>query len=73
MFLIHCLHQVGSNLANAVDDGQWSQGLISAVSCLDSNFPLIDVKNEVKMNCKSNKTMCDLLLAAGSYGGSSHQ
>lgn len=24
--------QVGSNLANAVDDGQWSQGLISAVS-----------------------------------------
>ncbi|KAJ8412908.1 hypothetical protein AAFF_G00104900 [Aldrovandia affinis] len=25
-----CLHQVGSIPANAVDDGQWSQGLISA-------------------------------------------
>lgn len=36
MFLIQ--PQVGSNLANAVDDGQWSQGLISAVSCLENKF-----------------------------------
>lgn len=28
---LYCLFQVGSSLANAEDDGQWSQGLISAV------------------------------------------
>jgi len=32
MAFTQCQPQVGSNLANAVDDGQWSQGLISAVS-----------------------------------------
>lgn len=33
-FVLQCQTQVGSNLANAVDDGQWSQGLISAVSVI---------------------------------------
>lgn len=34
-YLFFSILQVGSNLANAVDDGQWSQGLISAVSYFD--------------------------------------
>lgn len=32
------VHQVGSIPANAADDGQWSQGLISAVSHLHFLF-----------------------------------
>ena len=40
-FSPQCLLQVGSNLANAVDDGQWSQGLISAVSCFSMTVQTI--------------------------------
>lgn len=39
-FVLTFLHQVGSSVANAVDDGQWSQGLISAVS-----FCYLNIRN----------------------------
>lgn len=69
-FYHQTLPQVGSNLANAVDDGQWSQGLISAVSC----FLKLLYKRGLKWNVNPlPKHLLNSLLAAGTYGSSSHQ
>lgn len=64
-----CLPQVGSNLANAVDDGQWSQGLISAVSCF--NMTVQTITQIKKQNV--SLTQQHVWLAVGAYGSGSHQ
>lgn len=74
VLFISCLLQVGSNLANAVDDGQWSQGLISAVSCSeDIANALVTVNKYIQVNIRAETTSETLFLAAGSYGCSSYQ
>lgn len=64
--LTQCPRQVGSNLANAADDGQWSQGLISAVSWHIANrrVNVLNV-NLIEAKCVS--------LAVGASGGHGHQ
>lgn len=60
--------KVGLISANAEDDGQWSQGLISAVSVAFNNRQLFFFKSKAEFHPET----CEILLP-GAYGGSSNQ
>lgn len=74
MFVIKCepvflCFQVGAIPANAVDDGQWSQGLISAVGVLprcvffpvisQTLQPLITLTSQARMVAAATNNLCE--------------